>query len=62
MILDVFRNYVPNKYVTIDDKDPLLMNEMIKSKMKEKEIIPALYLKWKVWKWPWVYWIFNSST
>ena len=62
MILDVFRNYVPNKYVTIDDKDPLLMNEMIKSKMKEKEIIPLLYLKWKVWKWPWVYWIFNSST
>ena len=62
MILDVFRNYVPNKYVTIDDKDPLLMKEMIKSKMKEKEIIPALYLKWKVWKWPWFYWIFNSST
>ena len=48
MILDVFRNYGPNKYVTIDDKDPLLMKEMIKSKMKEKEIIPALYLKWKV--------------
>ena len=22
-ILNVFRNYVPNKYITIDDKDPV---------------------------------------
>ena len=28
-ILNVFRNYVPNKYITIDDKDPVLMNENI---------------------------------
>ena len=32
-ILNVFRNYVPNKYITIDDKDPARMNEIIKSKM-----------------------------
>ena len=31
-ILNVFRNYVPNKYITIDDKDPVWMNEIIKKK------------------------------
>ena len=31
-ILNVFRNYVPNNYVTIDDKDFVWMNETIKSK------------------------------
>ena len=41
-ILNVFRNYVPNKYITIDDKDPVWMNETIKSKIKAKN---ALYKK-----------------
>ena len=37
-ILNVFRNYVPNKYVTIDDKDPVWMNETIKPlKIKAKK-------------------------
>ena len=36
-ILNVFRNYVPNKYITIDDKDPAWMNENIKTKIKEKK-------------------------
>ena len=35
-ILSVSRNYVPNKYITIDDKDPFWMNENIKTKIKEK--------------------------
>ena len=35
-ILNVFRNYVPNKYITIDDKNPVWMNEIIKSKIKTK--------------------------
>ena len=35
-LLNVFRNYVPNKYITIDDKDLVQMNEIIKSKMKTK--------------------------
>ena len=26
-ILNVFKNYVPKKYITIDDKDPVLMND-----------------------------------
>ena len=34
-ILNVFRNYVPNKYVTIDDKNSVWMNEIIKSKMEK---------------------------
>ena len=32
-----FQNYVPNKCITIDDKDPVWMNE-IKSKMEKKNI------------------------
>ena len=37
IILYVFRNYVPNEYITIDDKDPVWMNEIIKSKIKLKK-------------------------
>ena len=33
-ILNNFWNYVPNKYITIDDKDPVYMNKTIKSKIK----------------------------
>ena len=35
-ILNIFQNYLPNKYITIDDKDPVWMNVTIKSKMKAK--------------------------
>ena len=35
-ILNVFRNYVPNKYITADDKDPAWINETIKSKIEAK--------------------------
>ena len=38
-ILNVFRNYVPNKYITVDDRDPAWMNETIKSKIKAKNIL-----------------------
>ena len=38
IILNVFRNYVPNKYITIDGKDPVWMNEIIKSKMETKKL------------------------
>ena len=37
-MLNVFINYVPNKYITIDDKDPVWMNETIKSKIKAKRM------------------------
>ena len=36
IILNIFRNLVPNKYVTFDDKDPVWMTENIKSKVKAK--------------------------
>ena len=35
-ILNVLRNYVINKYINIDDKDPVWMNETIKLKIKAK--------------------------
>ena len=39
VILNVFRNYVPNKYVIIDDKDPIWMNDFVKTKIKTKNIL-----------------------
>ena len=44
-ILNVFRNYVPNKYITIDDKDPVLMSENIKTKIKEKNTFYQKYIE-----------------
>ena len=38
-ILNVFRDYVPNKYITIDDKDPVWMNATIKAKIKTKNLL-----------------------
>ena len=35
-ILIAFRNYVPNKYITVNDEDPIWMNETIKSKIQAK--------------------------
>ena len=43
--MNVFRNYVPNKYVTIDDKDPVWMNENIKSKIKTKNLLFKQYIQ-----------------
>ena len=44
-ILNVFPNYVPNKYITIDDKDPVWMNEIIKSKIKTKNLLFKQYIQ-----------------
>ena len=45
--LNVFRNYVPSKYLTIDDKDPVWMNETIKSKIKiKKQNFQRIYSEW----------------
>ena len=43
-ILNVFRNYVPNKYISVDDKDPVWMNEIIKSKMKTRNKLFKQYI------------------
>ena len=44
-ILNVLRNYVPNKYITIDDKDPIWMNETIKSKIKARNKLYRQYIE-----------------
>ena len=36
---------MPNKYITVDDKDPVWMNEIIKSKMKAKNKLYKQYIK-----------------
>ena len=44
-ILNVFKNYVPNKYITIDDKDPVWMNDTIKAKIKTKNLLFKQYMQ-----------------
>ena len=44
-ILNVFCNYVTNKYITIDNKDPAWMNEIIKSKIKTKNLFFNQYIQ-----------------
>ena len=33
ILINVFSNYIPNKWITIDDKDPPWMNDEIRNKM-----------------------------
>ena len=44
-LLNLFQNYVPNRYITIDDKDPVWMNKIIKSKIKTKILLFKQYLQ-----------------
>ena len=44
-ILNTFRNFVPNKHITIDDKDPVAMTETINSKMKAKHMLYKKYIQ-----------------
>ena len=43
--MNAFRNHVPNKYIPIDDKDPVWMNEIIKSKIKTKDLLFKQYIQ-----------------
>ena len=36
--MNIFSNYIPNKLITIDDKDPPWMNDYIKRKTMEKKV------------------------
>ena len=45
IILNIFRNFVPNKNVTFNGKDPMWMNENIKSKIKAKNKLYKEYVK-----------------
>ena len=42
-ILSAFQNFVTTKYITIDDKDRIWMNEIIKSKMEPKNKLYQQY-------------------
>ena len=51
-ILNVFHNnifhnktYLPNKYIAVDDKDPVWMNETIKSKITAKNVLYKKYIQ-----------------
>ena len=44
-VLSTFHNFVPNKYITIDNKDPVWVNEAVKSKMKAKNILYKKYIQ-----------------
>ena len=44
-ILNVFCNYIPNKYITIDDEDLVWMNEVIKFKIKTKNSFFKQYIQ-----------------
>ena len=45
VLLNIFRNYVPNKYITIDDKDPVWMNHSVKSKIKANNLLFKQYIQ-----------------
>ena len=36
-LMDIFSNYIPNKYITVDDKNPPWMTEAIKNKINLKK-------------------------
>ena len=44
-LLNVFRNYVSNKYVNIDDKDCVWLNETTKLKNKAKNNMYNKYIQ-----------------
>ena len=44
-VLNFFKNYVPNKYITIDDRDPVWINDTIKSKIKTKNLLFKQYMQ-----------------
>ena len=49
-ILNAFLNYVPNKYITIYDKDSVWMNETIKLKIKAKNNMYNKYIQSEIFE------------
>ena len=45
-ILNVFCNYVRNKYITVDDKDAVWMNETVKPNIKAKNALNKKHSEW----------------
>ena len=44
-VLNVFKSYVPNEYIAIDDKVPVWMNDTIKAKIKTKDLFFKQYMQ-----------------
>ena len=44
-ILNVFCNYVCNKYITVDDKDAVWMNETVKPNIKAKNALNKKHIQ-----------------
>ena len=44
-ILNVFCNYVRNKYITVDDKDAVWMNETVKPNIKAKNALNKKHIQ-----------------
>ena len=38
-------NYIPNKYIAIDDKGPVWMNDTLKAKIKTKNILFKQFMR-----------------
>ena len=45
--MNVFSDYIPNKLITIDDKDPPWMNDKIKNKIKKRDMFYQQLKKYK---------------
>ena len=43
--MNIFSNFTPNKLVTFDDRDPLWVNDFVKSKIKWKNQLHKIYTK-----------------
>ena len=46
--MNVFTNYIPNKLITIDDKDPPWMNDEIRNKIKKRDLFYQQLKKYKL--------------
>ena len=44
-LMNIFSNFIPNKYITFDDRDPPWMNDFVKSKIKFKNQLYNTYIK-----------------
>ena len=48
IFMNVFYNYIPNKWITIDDKDPPWMNDEIKNKINYRNAFYQQLKKYKI--------------
>ena len=45
-ILNIFSNFVPSKFIASHDKNPIWINEKIKSKVKSKTQLYKVYIRY----------------